>query len=373
MECSFCAQLIDVIQTAAMREQLAKVYALMFRFYRDAIAWYLSSTRSKFFGSLNDRIKARFEEAAKEIQETIDRMFTRNLAIGTAAMIKVTSRTAASSQAEILRQRQNPQIQTFANIDSGEMMHALLQAMHRFQHSQDTEIGGTVVQPECRAIEEVVQAEIENVPEPRSTITRADLLLVASQLEQYIVGDEGHSLFGTGHFWTPDLNVIPILQDWSAKDAAQKTLWVSGPVASDIMSSAQAAAMNVLLTAWKVAIPVISHFCEKPRHGAEAITSEQSGMIGLVYSLIFQLLQFSVESDTLDLNGDDISCLDGTSSSFSGALVTLYELLKSTPHVRYCVIHNLNALEWGGGSEWCHDFLDILFRAQADSQGSTLR
>lgn len=362
IESSYCAQLIDVIQTPAMREQLSKVYALMFRFYRDAIEWYLSSTRSKFFGSFNERIRKGFDDTAKAIKETINYMFSRSLPLGTGAMLKVMQRDVAFSKAEILRQRQNQWAQSGSHTDPGDFMQAFLRAMYQFQAVDGPESKRLSVQAEDRAI--------EDVPESKSATDRPAMRETARQLERYIVGDEGHSLFRTGEFWKPDPKVVAVLQNWMSTEESPRTLWVSGHTAPTTVTSARAAALNVVLAAWRVQAPIISHFCERPRHGADGSSSEESGTVGLVYSLITQLLQFNVDDDELDISLDDISRLNGSSASFALSLEILYQALIFTPHVRYCVIHDLNVLEWGGGAEWCHDLLDVLFRAQTNCKGT---
>lgn len=363
IESSYCIQLIDVIRTPAMREQLSKVYALMFRFYRDAIEWYLSSSRSKFFGSFNERIKAGFEDSATAIKDIMNRMFNM-CHIGTAARVLSIHRDMAFSKAEVLRQRQNPWAQNGSGTDAGEFMQAFLKAMYQYQGVEQPSRKEITVQSEVEAVEDTREGE--------GTNTRSQLHGNAQQMNAYIVGSEGHALFESGQFWMPDVKVAPVLQGWMAKAELPQTLWVSGPAVSNTvsMTSSKAAAMNVILAAWSVHSPIISHFCERPHRGANGLTSEQSGMIGLVYSLIIQLLQFEVEDDHLDLHQGDVARLDGSSTSFSEGLKMLYQLFLCTPDVRFCVIDTLNALEWGGGSEWCHDFLDVLFRAQAKCERS---
>ncbi|KAF2444042.1 hypothetical protein P171DRAFT_494171, partial [Karstenula rhodostoma CBS 690.94] len=363
IESSYCMQLIGLVRTPAMREQLSKVYALMFRFYRDAIEWYLSSSKSKFFGSFNERIKIGFGESAKAIKEIVNRMFNM-CHIGTAARVISIHQDMALSKAEVFRQRQNQWAQNNSGTDPGEFMQAFLQAMYQFQAIEKPKQKEMTVQSEDKAI--------EDTQEIAATNKRSELRENARQMELYIVGSEGHTLFESGQFWMPDLKVAPVLQDWMAKSDLPHTLWVSGPPVSDTisMTSSKAAAMNVVLAAWSVHSPIISHFCERPYHSAEGLTCEQSGMIGLVYSLIMQLLQFEVEDDQLDLDLDDVARLNGSSASFSEGLRILYRLFVCTSDIRFCVIHNLNAFEWGGGGEWCHDFLDVLSRAQANCRGS---
>lgn len=347
-----------------MREQLAKVYELMFRFYRDVIEWYLRSSKSRFFGSFNESIKSNFEDAAKGIRDTISYMFNRSLPVGTAAMVKMMQRDVAFSKAELLRQRQSQWDRYGSSTDPGEFMQAVLKAMatYQVQAIEDSSPIQLLAQPE--------EASLDIASERENETNRADLYARAQRLEKFVVGDEGHALFEHGQFWMPDTKVTPVLQGWMTGSDAPRTLWISGPATSNTTTSAQAAALNVVFAAWRVSAPILSHFCLRPRSSVEGLTSEQSGMIGLLYSLVLQLLQFKVEDDDLDLSFDDLENLDGRSENFQKGLDVLHRLLVCTPHIRYCVIHDLNTLEWGGGSEWCHDFLDVLFRAQAQCQGS---
>jgi len=358
IDASLCVQLVDVICTQPMREHLSKVYAQVFRFYRDAIEWYVSSKTSKFFGSFNERIKGRFEEAQKGINKTIKRMFY-GCTLGTAAMMKVVHRDTAISKAEIFRQRQN---HTATNTDPGEFMQEFLKAMYRFQAIENANSKSLPTNFDERPM-------IEDVTSHGGVIGRSEARASAKRLEEFIVGDEGHSLFGTGQLWIPDSEVSPRLQGWMAKDGTSHTLWISSPTTSNVVTSARAAAMNAVLAAWQVKAPVVSHFCERPRWSKEDQTNEESGMIGLVYCLIIQFLQFNVEGDRFDVSQDDFDRLDGTKQSFAKSLGILYRLLICTPHVSFCVIHDLNTLEWGGGVEWCHDFLDVLFQHQRDVRG----
>ena len=359
IDASLCVQLVDVVRTQPMREHLSKVYAQVFRFYRDAIEWYVSSKASKFFSSFNERIKERFEEVQKGINKTIKRMFY-GCTLGTAAMMKVVHRDTAISKAEIFRQRQN---HTATNTDPGEFMQEFLKAMYRFQAIENANSKSQLTN-----FDETLM--VEDVTSHSSVIGRSEARASAERLEKFIVGDEGHSLFGTGQLWIPDSEVSPRLQDWMAKDGTSRTLWISSPATSNVVTSARAAAMNAVLAAWQVKAPIISHFCERPRWSKEDQTNEESGMIGLVYCLIIQFLQFNVEGDRFDVSQDDFDRLDGTKESFAKSLEILYRLLICTPHVRFCVVHDLSALEWGGGAEWCHDFLNVLFRHQRDVGGA---
>lgn len=124
--------------------------------------------------------------------------------------------------------------------------------------------------------------------------------------------------------------------------------------------------MNAGFAAWRVSGPIISHFSQRPRHGNHCLSCEQTGVTGLVNSLIIQLVQFNVEDDYLKIGVDVVKKLDGSSESLPDALNILYRLLVSTPVSGFFVVRNLNTFEWGGNQEWCHDFLDMVFRAQKE-------
>ncbi|KAI1086588.1 hypothetical protein F5B19DRAFT_498199 [Rostrohypoxylon terebratum] len=91
---------------------------------------------------------------------------------------------------------------------------------------------------------------------------------------------------------------------------------------------------------------------------------EQVGLIGMVYSLICQLLQFSRPSDTLRISKESLKALKQEEGSWDIALEVLEALLQQTPVLAYCVIDGLNDLELGDGGQWCIQFLRILFAHQ---------
>jgi hypothetical protein len=341
-----------------MREQLSRVYAQVFRFFRDAIAWFISSRRSKFAGSFNETIRERFEDAQKAINKTMKRMF-QICSIGTAAMTRMVQRDTAESKAEILRQRQQ---NTTTGTDPGLFMQEFLRAMYRFQAVDNTGSRYSSLGFEERPM-------VEDAMSSKSAVGRSAARESLSRLDEYIVGDEGHALFATGQLWIPDTEVDARLQSWITSNGNSHTLWVFGPASSNDSPSAKAAAMNAVLAAWRVKAPIISHFAERPRWSEDHLTCEHAGTLGLVYSLILQLLQFSVDEDDFDISRDDLDRLDGSGDSFSASLRVLHHLLTCTPRLRFCVVHGLNEIEWSGGADWVHEVLDVISQAQEASDG----
>ncbi|KAJ4399968.1 hypothetical protein N0V91_009041 [Didymella pomorum] len=93
-------------------------------------------------------------------------------------------------------------------------------------------------------------------------------------------------------------------------------------------------------------------------------TPEKAGLIGLVYSLIIQLLQFRVEEDVLRISKEDMEALNGSDESWGIALGMLRSHLRATPQLSACVIDDLNMLALSTGVDWCEELLDVIFEHQ---------
>ena len=128
--------------------------------------------------------------------------------------MKVVHRDAAISKVEIFRQRQN---HTATDTDPGEFMQEFLKAMYRFQAIENANSKSLLTNFSERLM-------IENVTSHGGVIGRSEARASAERLEESIVGDEGHSLFGTRQLWIPGGEVSPRLQDWMAKDRTSRTL-----------------------------------------------------------------------------------------------------------------------------------------------------
>ena len=361
-----CANLLEIITTTSMRHRLADVYAHVFRFYRDAMEWYLGSKTSKFFGSFNENIKTRFEEAASLIRDRIDDMY-RESSVGGLAMLSILGRDVSEIKSEILSQRQNYQPD---DNQAGERMLKVLEAIVTEVRSQRMAI--EVLGHDKEWSERETFSRIQDVM-LQDTITREQALLYSRQLEAFIVGEEGPTLFEDGRIWLAEDGVLTRLRDWMADNQESRMLWISSPLEPEKVTAAKAAAMAVVATAWQAKTPIISHFCVRPRRDRipDSQTAEQAALIGLVYSLIRQLLQFNTGNEKIDIGEEVKRKLDGRNESWPHSLEVLGKLLDQAPRLLYCVIHNLCYLEWSSGTRWCNNFLDILFERQS-KKGITL-
>ncbi|KAI8665400.1 hypothetical protein NCS56_00975700 [Fusarium sp. Ph1] len=350
-----CSNLILIIKTQEMRKKLANIYARMFRFYRDAIEWYLSSRLARAFQSFNENLKKGFSDAKEELEDDINELY-RLAFVGSTAMAAIRNGQVSSLEAETRRQRSlYPRHDTSA----GHRMFILLEASW---------VGREFSKPSLESVKSHLAIEPATpITDATATgLSRVQARAYSPALKPFIIGDEGPGLFGQGNFWLVENDVLPKLRTWMVEDAAPHTLWVSSPYDTTETTSARATALAVIAAAWQAETPVISHFCQRLQREKvrEGMTIEQAGLVGLVYSLIHQLLQFSQAEDQLDISGKSLAALNGSNESWPESLNVLRALLDCTPVRMYCVIHGLNDLEWGGGREPCQQLLDVLFTRQ---------
>ncbi|RYN35162.1 hypothetical protein AA0115_g2060 [Alternaria tenuissima] len=309
-------------------------------------------------------MKDRYAKAAKEIEDTVNEMY-RLQNIAQFAMQKI-MHTKQERHNEIVRQRhQSPELSDL--IAAGERAQQLLLSWHK-----SICIQASAVQPVPSSGRGEFPTLFNGNTRAPDLINRVTVGRLAADLQHYVVGTEGHSLFNDGSFWLPEVDVASKLHDWIGNEVSSPTLWISSLEFSppDVPSS-RAAALNALVAAWTAELPIISHFCERPRFATLARDRdvEKIGLLGMVYSLIAQLLQFEFEGDAFEFVQSRVEKLDGSDESWATALDMLSALLQATPHLRTCVIDGLNDLTFAAGASWCNGFLQLLFRHQKSFAG----
>ena len=209
-------------------------------------------------------------------------------------------------------------------------------------------------------------AEPSSAPTPR--FLRTEVLTNAQQLEGYVVGKKilnGGMAFPV----VMDHLIVHALQQWSVALTPQ-LLWIIGPSDYALPSNMSSAAMTIALTALKLNVPIVSHFCALPPYGTPC--REETGLIGLIYSLILQILeQMAPEIDSgIDLAVSRFQGLDDSIESWDESLNLLADLLHhfSLP-LLLCVIDGLGRLDFEGGSPLCRQLVEVLQGqvAQAES------
>jgi hypothetical protein len=349
-----------LVRTQAIRELFSELYAQVFEFYSDAIEWYMQSKASRFFGSFNTRMKDRYEKTAAGIEETLIEMY-REMELAHFAVSKI-QLSAQERRNDIARQREQP-FDEFTLDFAGRNAQTLLLGWHKslcIEASHDGTVSGQ------RGYDTVTSNKVDTVVP--GVLNRTTARSLATRLENFIVGSDGQDLFDDGRFWLPDIQISTRLHDFIGSTSRPTVLWVSSPtVTQQEVLNARTAAYSVLLAATQAEMPMISHFCRRPRFAtlAQHRKVEETGLIGLVYSLINQLLQFDFEDDLFQVLEIDVEALDGSDGSWSQALDILSTLLRTTPHMGLCVIDGLNELAFSSSSaKWCAEFLAMLFAHQ---------
>ncbi|KAI0503040.1 hypothetical protein F5B22DRAFT_662698 [Xylaria bambusicola] len=317
-----CSNLIIIIKTQRLRKKLANIYARMFKFYRDAISWYLHSRISRVFSSFNENLKKEREDARKDIEDCINELY-REASVGSTATIAILSGKITNLETELSRQRQNYAAQDTA---AGRRMVVMMEASW-----MDSRISGRTLESAnpTRLLEPAPHVQ-DIAP---ASITRAQARAHSSTIKVFVIGTEGPGMFGARKIWLAEDAIFPKLRTWMVENASSRTLWISSPYDKEGTTSTRAAALAVVTAAWQAETPLISHFCQRPRprEVRSGMSIVQVGLLGLVYSLIHQLLQFGSEEETLPISEEKMAALDGSNESWEVSLHGLYNPY-SIPH-----------------------------------------
>ena len=354
------ASMVMIYRTKSFRELFSDLYAQVFLFYRDAIEWYAKSKVAKVFDSFNANLVKPYEKAAAKIENLVTEMY-REAEVARSAQMAV---LAENFEDELQRQR-NQVTDRDDLVFAGRQGRRLLMLMHDSAHLEEA-------LPQSRA-NRLIEAAVEenSADDANDLLNRAETKALSSQLGPYVIGTEGPSLFKDGKFWLPDIDISIKLGDWMSPDTTLSILWITSPVSARGFPGSRAAALVALVAAWESGLPIISHFCARPYHGdlSQGRSVEKVGLIGLIYSLVIQLLQFNVKDDTFRASKDAFDKLDGTDGSWPDALALLRDLLQSTPQLQRCIIDGLNDLCFSSGAEWCGAFLHMLLEHQKTTPG----
>ncbi|KAI0198041.1 hypothetical protein F4808DRAFT_437454 [Astrocystis sublimbata] len=355
-----CSPVIHVIKTRRLRKKLAHIYARMFQFYQDAIKWYLQSRLLRAFSSFNDNIKKGFTDTINDLEDCIREVY-RETAVGGVGMLATLNNNLLDITAELQRQRQSFR-QEQEDHWAGHRMLALLEDICMSINigskgkMASTEFGGRLVAGTNR-IEELGSLGT----------TRAQARIHKDAIKAFIIGEEGPDLSNArSSSYVAEDGVLHKLRTWMPHGTESSTLWISSPYEVSATTSARAAALAVVTAAWGTQSPIISHFCQRmrPNKVRNGMSIEQVGLIGVVYSLIHQLLEFGKDTDEVNINTESLALLDGRVESWDASLEVLASLLEQTPNQMHCVIDGVSDLEFGDGKQWCRQFLEVLFARQ---------
>lgn len=197
------------------------------------------------------------------------------------------------------------------------------------------------------------------------TYHRETLLEASEHLDEFIVGLDERDLALRRAPTLASQMLASRLQAWSRSGAPQR-LWVLGPAQFGVPSALVGAGVNVLRTSQFLQIPVLAHACDRGRAGSSQVSQEESGIIGLAYSLIRQLVAMLPDElqASQDLAPERFKKLDGTVDSWRDALDLFSSLMACSSPLLLCLIDGLNRLETGNALHMCEDLLDRLDESQ---------
>ncbi|KAF3003191.1 hypothetical protein E8E13_009495 [Curvularia kusanoi] len=286
------AKILAIYRTQSFRELFSNLYAQIFLFYRDAIVWYAKPSIAKAFDSFNSNLVKPYEKASASIESLLTEIYRE-------ADVAHFAQTAVLAEGfeDGLRQQRDRVIGQDDLIFAGRQGQRLLLLMHKGAYLDEA--------PTQLKANRLIEALNEDFADGSDNLLgRAATKGLSEQLKPFVVGTEGPSLLKNGKFWLPDTGVSIKLGNWMSPDIDLSTLWISSPAAprgtSGSISGSHAAALVALVAAWDSKMPIISHFF---------------GLIGLVYSLIIQLLQFNVKDDKFGISESAFQKLDGSVES----------------------------------------------------------
>lgn len=354
---ALCSEWLHLIRTRNVRQRLAQIYARMFQFYGDVITWYLHSKGGRTLLSFNENLRRKFDDASRELEAAVAE-FYRLLSLCTSSMITLMYDKVTSMESELTRQRQNYRTQ---DPSAGHRMVIMLEGSYN-----DSRFERRTIEP---AVADRIADEPANLIQDVtvSRLTREQGRRRIPALKPFIFGDEGSGLMNDGQFHLVEDELLPKLRSWMTEDKVSRILWISSSLeGGGVNTAAKAAALGVVTAAWQAESPILSYFCRRPQkiQLLAEMSLEQGGILGLVYSLVSQLLDFYGADDNLDIREDELAALDGSVESWDISLNILKVLLGYTPVLMFCVIDGLNMLEWGSGSDWCEHFLNVLVDRQ---------
>jgi Arc/MetJ-type ribon-helix-helix transcriptional regulator len=358
---AICAQFVEIVEEKRLQERLADIYALLFRFYRDAMTWFLKSRASRFMSSFNEELKDVYQQAVSDMEGRIEVLYRQADSVKF-QILKNMSRNIEDMNEERFRQRQ------IYKSDS-EVGRKGLQLIT--ETMLDVQKMIRVIMGDGRSPRDIEQEAI-SYPGKGKQITGQHFRTYTGAVRSVIIGEEGFKFLNQGNLWLVDGVTLAKLEKWMIEKPLARILWISSPM-SNAVSGSRAAALSVLASSLQAEQPIISHFCRRPHQNevSKQSTSEEAGLLGLVYSLINQLQQFVRDEDWIEVDEESLQKLDGSRESWSASLQVLAALLRTTPNFPCCVIDGINELEWSGGVEWCRELWKII-QQEEQNQGYSL-
>ena len=203
-----------------------------------------------------------------------------------------------------------------------------------------------------------------NIDPVQGLYDRDTLILRTESFRDHIYGQgSAESLLDTSQAVALPNAMFGRLRDWISSDASEM-LWIAGPTDHRYPSKMSAIAATIIRLFAEAEPMVVFHFCDLPRDGEleDGITSEEVGVVSLVYSVIQQLVchvRPEFES-AVDFSEQRFAALNGNIERLANALTLLKDLVPlCLPYIVF-VIDGLERLDYSKGRDGCEDLVTVL-------------
>ena len=390
-EARACVADTDIIRSEGTQIAIAKFYIALFLFYGDVIKWYQSSSPKKVWHSLNESFADHFTKPLAHLKH-LSQLVQRAASSGSAAETRVARleiegvrddlRAGLQGQAREIRELRHAndmlRIQHAEKAAAIEMLQnpKAMEALHDRLWSKAGALGTALLlgQKENMEAEEnsrsqavAVQDPVpltssppdhdNNGNKPEALDAPTTMFTLSRSVERLL------SLIPQGAR-TLDFQVLPALafdqriaialERWTrAKTPTLLYLEATASCAEAQLPQVSVAAARIVVAADELKLPTISFFCDArpainhPSSSTDTKVNTAAPILGLVYSLIFQLVDvlppLTETGPLIDMS--QVEILDGSITSLSKALDLFSQLLALAPPYLVCVIDSFHVFE----------------------------
>ena len=322
-----------------MREYVAKLYVVVFKFLVGIMTKWFKSSWDRLFRSFDSSF---FDEEIQQKMTEIRDLEYRLERQGSLAM-KASVREAPSKEdiAKMISASQaNFQLQLFIKVEQLEralgntVKNSLQEEFRNTMWAQQDERLLGANSPLARS------REISPMPDPPNEVDefyrKKQIELTAHRLLQRNTQQEHvQTMVAQAEDLSIHIGIFDRIQQWNAAKTSQ-CLWVQGPFQVPTPSHYTLLNTYVLATAERASIPAISFFCEPG-----------TDMVKMIYSLILQIVALIPDdfSSDLDFTSARFDALAGTADSLSDAIQLFKDLLSVGPYLLFILIDGLQVLD----------------------------
>lgn len=396
-EVEICVSEAKIYPTEEMKKAISELYAHVFQFLRKAMKWYQSKSHQKLLNSFNSDFRTTFQDQLKDIQKLSARV-SRRANIGTMAELRDFRISSEAQSQQIWEEKEDwrRKAETYemkyeflksvtgksavgkgmANLLSMQA-HEFLELMGGFSNGvapgspspselydpcwlTDHDANCDEVRSPPRAVEYDEPQLLMAPPTPETSLT-----YLSRDLQDHITifADPATLIYPSDIF--AEHAIVKALQHWTTS-AESERLWVIG-VPSKYPTPTTSIAASVANAASELGVP-FACFCYPTMH-VDRNTTDENGIISLLYTLIRQIIDFIPPTvDAPQLDASRFEALDGTLKTWREGLSILSDVLKIAPPLLLIIIDGLERLDFAECGE--HYLLELLALLQKKSETS---